>query len=583
MIRISVQGWLAIAGLIGAAIPTVAVLALAAGPVEAAFSSSDLGLLVGTALLGILVAGGLLFVVGRALGARLRRTGDSMQLLAGGDLTVRTGMRSAMTEAQSLADTFDHSVASNLQVIMLGMRELAQENRELIHKLSAGADRSRQTSREIVESTASVKERIARLEADIGKTSKSFDEINHGIEELKGDLESQASAVDETSSSVEQMSASIDSVASIANERNEATGNLVEVVQAGGSQAQSSNEIIEEIANGVEEISSMVSVINTVAAQTRILSMNAAIEAAHAGDYGRGFAVVADEIRKLAESTSQNTSQISNTLQEFVKRIYAAREASTKTGESFSRISEEIDGFVQAFTEISQSTSELASGSKEMVSGVGSLRDSATRIQERSESIRANTRKINEAVESVHEFSSETRGQMDELNAEANRIVEEQQGITETGERSDACIEQLMTELKYFTMARGEAGTEHAYDAEMKKIILDHKKRVVGAQALLDGRMDVEHVPQRASASECLLAGWLKQAERGRFDADTLSGLRQDHERFHQRYNELLDAYEASDTENARSLLEETERTWRKLIDYRETFSEILSQLKRSR
>jgi methyl-accepting chemotaxis protein len=582
---------LGILGVVAGAIPTAAVLWLmlnGAGP----------ALVVAAGAGGVVLGGVILFIVGGRIASRLSRTGDAMSRLAGGDLTTRTGARAVLGEADALLRSFDEELAANLQVIMLGMRELAEENRELTHRLSAGAARSRETSEEVVERIGAVKDQIVRLDARIAETSQSFDEINNGITDLRNELESQASAVDETSASVEQMSASIDSVAQIARERNEATTGLLEIVKSGGSQAKTSDEIIEEIAGGVEQISGMVQVINTVAAQTRILSMNAAIEAAHAGEYGRGFAVVADEIRKLAENTSSNTSQISSTLQEFVQRIYAAREASTKTGESFAQISGEIDRFVQAFTEISQSTSELATGSKEMVSGVGSLRESATRIQEQSEAIQTSTRTINEAVESVHQFSGETRGQIDELDAELRRIAEDQKSITETGEQSDACIEQLMTELKYFTMERagadatgvvsgaGEAGGGGAgadtYDAELKQIILDHKKRVIGAKALLDDRLDVEHLPKASPATSCLLEGWLNRAERGDLDRSTIAALRQEHELFHQRYNEFLEAYGAGDTDRARRLFEETERIWRGLVNYRETFSGMLRELKRT-
>ncbi|MFP4375213.1 MAG: methyl-accepting chemotaxis protein [Spirochaetaceae bacterium] len=579
MSRIPMKAALGILGVIAGAIPTAIVLWLMV-------HEAEMILTVAAGAAGLLPAGAVLFFAGERIASRLSRTCEAMSRLAGGDLTVRTGRRAATAEADALLRSFDEELAANLQVIMLGMRELAEENRELTHRLSAGAARSRETSEEVVERIGAVRDQIVRLDARIAETSHAFDEINNGITDLRNELESQASAVDETSASVEQMSASIDSVAQIARERNDATTGLLEIVQTGGSQARTSDEIIEEIAGGVEQISGMVQVINTVAAQTRILSMNAAIEAAHAGEYGRGFAVVADEIRKLAENTSSNTSQISSTLQEFVQRIYAAREASTKTGESFEHISGEIDRFVQAFTEISQSTSELATGSKEMVSGVGSLRESATRIQEQSEAIQTSTRTINEAVESVHRFSGETRGHIDELDAESRKIAEEQKSITETGEQSDACIEQLMTELKYFAMERLDTASSDgavaadSYDAEIKQIILDHKKRVIGAKALLDDRLDVEHVPKAAPATSCLLEGWLNRAEHGDLDPTTITALRREHEVFHQRYNEFLQAWEAADGDRARRLFEETERAWRALVGYRETFSGMLEELK---
>lgn len=580
MIRISMKNYMVVIGALASLLPVAAITVVGFILVKMELSIREFSILIIAVFIGLTISMLILCVSAIKIARRIKLIGMKMQDLSNGDLTTRTGVHSLVTEVQMLADGFNDGLASSLQVIMLGMRELAEENRSLIHELSSGAVRSRESSEEIVNCINAVKEKIEWLDAHIAVTSKSFDEINNSIGVLKNELESQASSINETSASVEQMSASINSVAKITSERNEATGNLLKIVQKGGNQAKTANDIIEEIADGVKEISGMVSVINTVASQTNILSMNASIEAAHAGEYGQGFAVVADEIRKLAESTSNNTKQISTTLKEFVQRIYAARNASTNTGETFLQILTEIEGFVQAFTEISQSTNEVASGSKEMVTGMGLLRESASRIKERSELILTNTHTINEAVGSVHEFSTETRGHIDDVSAEAQRISEDQQSIKDIGLRSDVCIELLMTEMKYFTMETTEISQKDTYDIEEKKIILDHKKRIIGGRALLDGKVDLEHVPDPTGVSACLLTRWIDRSESGNFDLKTVSGLRKIHETFHQRYNEMIAAYRASNIEHAHSLLEEAERNWRGLIDYREFLANVIKAFK---
>ena len=138
---------------------------------------------------------------------------------------------------------------------------------------------------------------------------------------------------------------------------------------------------VEYIYDNIDSISSFTGIISGIASQTNLLSMNAAIEAAHAGDSGRGFAVVADEIRKLAETTNKNSKEISKVLKIVIDRIKTAVEMSSNTKEAFSKIEKEINGVISALEEINMSTLELRSGGTQVLEAMTVLRDSSTSVK----------------------------------------------------------------------------------------------------------------------------------------------------------------------------------------------------------
>ncbi|MDR1104920.1 MAG: methyl-accepting chemotaxis protein, partial [Treponema sp.] len=118
-------------------------------------------------------------------------------------------------------------------------------------------------------------------------------------------------------------------------------------IAAGEEQSQEANGIVQEIGREVDMIAEMLAVINKIAAQTNILSLNAAIESAHAGQAGAGFAVVADEIRKLAESTRENAEKINGELSEINRKTREALKASGVSCETFVSAAGEAAGLAE--------------------------------------------------------------------------------------------------------------------------------------------------------------------------------------------------------------------------------------------
>jgi len=160
---------------------------------------------------------------------------------------------------------------------------------------------------------------------------------------------------------------------------------------------------IQGISQSVDGIASAIKIISAIAANTNLLSMNAAIEAAHAGEAGKGFAVVANEIRRLSETTRENSHNISQTLKNIIDGIAKTSKQSDDTGVRINGMSKEISSFADTMTTLINTFNELSAESGEITNALCDLRDISNSVKTDYDRMLKMT---NQLRDSMHELAS---------------------------------------------------------------------------------------------------------------------------------------------------------------------------------
>jgi len=225
---------------------------------------------------------------------------------------------------------------------------------------------------------------ISNLTNSINTVASAATELAATSEQMSVSANSQASQINTVSTSTEEMEKVVMDVAKNSSEAAQASVSVKEAARNGNEIVSKSSDVIAVLGENSKKINEIVKVIEDIAGRTDLLAVNAAIEAANAGDYGKGFAVVADEVRKLAERTTRATGEIGKMIEAIQKTTSEAINSMAETSEAITTITAEID----------------------KVSGM--IERIATAAEEQAASVESITQHIKDVSTSSHEFTSGT-------------------------------------------------------------------------------------------------------------------------------------------------------------------------------
>lgn len=308
-------------------------------------------------------------------------------------------------------------------------RELAAVNRNLETTVEIRTAKLRDTSEQatqalvkISQDMAHVNEKVSGFDEEVHRTDAILEQIGGKIEEFVRHVEQQFVAVTESSSSIEQISRSIQSIANVTLEKKMAADNLMVITREGGEKVQATSTQASEAAVEVESMYAAIKLINNVSSQTNLLAMNAAIEAAHAGDYGRGFAVVADEIRNLAEQTGHNSKGILAALKIFAARISGVEQLSEASWTSFEVIIQQVESYAESLGSFSIAIDEITTGSKEMLTSTELLSTLSSEIRDGADVLRNNVSDVDSIMKNLKNISESISSHMNSLDKQARSL-----------------------------------------------------------------------------------------------------------------------------------------------------------------
>ena len=344
----------------------------------------------------------------------LRILSDGTNRLSEGDLTIFIPVKRD-DEIGAISSQFNTFI-EQLKIIISGFKSAVGENSMLEEAVINSVQMSSSDIKEVLESTNTLISQMELFSSKVDVSKTSVDAISGDIRGLHALIKTHVDEVEKSSGEIMAMTRSLQTVAGITGKEIRQAQGLRETANQGGEDLRKTNEAIRAITAHVDDISGFVHMIHGIASQTNLLSMNAAIEAAHAGDAGRGFAVVADEIRKLANQAAENAKSIASVVKGILSTIGTAGEAGRSTSEGFALILSKIEAIVASLGTIEQQNRELEGGCVHIRDSMGQLGSAVSDIRQKADHTLNESMLINDALDELSRVSLEVTALISQIS-----------------------------------------------------------------------------------------------------------------------------------------------------------------------
>jgi methyl-accepting chemotaxis protein len=365
-----------------------------------------------------------------------------------GDLT-RTITTNAKNEIGDLARYFNLTLEKIRNMVIL-IKQQATSLLGIGGELASNMTETAAAINEITANIQSIKGRVMHQGTNVAETTTTTEHITVNIDKLNGHVESQTAKVSQSSSAIEEMLANIRSVTQTLVRNAKNVEQLMEASEMGRRGLEDVVKDTQEIVRESEGLLEINALMENIAGQTNLLSMNAAIEAAHAGEAGRGFAVVASEIRKLAESSGEQSKTIGMVLKKIKTSIDKITTSTNNVLDKFEAIDSGVKTVSDQAVNIRSAMEEQGAGSQQILEAIGQLNDLTRQVKGESAEMLHGSREVMAGSKNLELVTQQITNGVNEMAIGAEQISVAVSRVNELSGKNRNNIDILVEEVSRF-------------------------------------------------------------------------------------------------------------------------------------